>query len=286
MDGLLRFCIEVTNLSGHIVNPQAIHQAENRTVEPSQQAGNGTRACLACIFSQGDIAPPVESIFDLLVMPHQLQHSLRRGLAHRKTTESIHDLEADLPSFEDTGGAFESKDLLNASPLFLKPVIEIRATGDLSMFQSPMAFVPRLRLHPASTIRSAVCKQVGNIFQEGGLVVLGDEHIRSPTPMHLRAQLPLGMHRIQGHHPSFDQGWSNERLERADLILLLADIALPQHGPGGHIRATELMHRMSLRAGSSQGFPINGELSVIERALVRLCADWVRFHSEASLPSE
>ncbi len=196
LDGLLRFCIEVTNLSGHIVNPQAIHQAENRTVEPSQQAGNGTRACLTCIFSQGDIAPPVESIFDLPVMAYQLQHSLRRGLAHRKTPESIHDLAADLPSFEERGGAFESKDLLNASPLVLKPVMEIRATGDLAMFQSPMAFVPRLCLHPASTIRRTVCKQVGNLFEEGGLVVLGDEHLRCPTPMHRRAQLPLGRHRI------------------------------------------------------------------------------------------
>jgi hypothetical protein len=92
------------------------------------------------------------------------------------------------------------------------------------------------------------------------------------------------MHRIQGHNPSFDQGRSNERFERADLILLFRDRAVAVHGPGCHIIATVLMNRMSLGAGGSKGFPINGELGVIEVALARLCADWVRFHSAALPP--
>ncbi len=41
------------------------------SVEPIQQAGSGTSACLAPIFSLGHIASPEESIFNLPLIPHQ-----------------------------------------------------------------------------------------------------------------------------------------------------------------------------------------------------------------------
>ncbi len=102
---------------------------------------------------------------------------------------SVHDLEAALPRFKDAGPAFQSKNLLDAWPLFAKPVIQIGTARDLSMLQSPMTFVPRLRLPPAPPIRGAVGKQIGNILDEGGLIVRGLEPVGASTALHLRTQL-------------------------------------------------------------------------------------------------
>ena len=140
------------------------------------------------------------------------------------------------------------------------------------MFQSSMAFVPGLRLLPPPPLRGAICKQVSNIFGAGGWVVFGDEHIRSPKALHQRTQLPLGMHRIQGHNPPLDQRWGEQRFERADFILLLADSALPQHRSGRDVITTELMNRMGLLTGRTKGVPVNGQLRMIEMALARLKA--------------
>jgi hypothetical protein len=80
------------------------------------------------------------------------------------------------------------------------------------------------------------------------------------------------MHRVQGHNPPFDQGGRDERFKRADLILLLADITLPEHRSRCDVVATEQMNGMGLRAGRAKGFPINGEVGMIEMALAGLCA--------------
>jgi hypothetical protein len=183
---------------------------------------------------------------------------------------SIDHLVTDFPGGKDTGGAFQAKDLLDALPLLAKPVVEIGATGELSMLQPPVALRPRLRLPPASAIWGAIGKQIGNILDEGGLVVRGLEHIRSPILLDQRTQLPLGMHRIQSDNPPFDQGRRDERLEGTDLILLLADMALPQHRSGRHVITTEQMNRMGLLARCTKGFSIDGELGVIEIALAGL----------------
>jgi hypothetical protein len=61
------------------------------------------------------------------------------------------------------------------------------------------------------------------------------------------------MHGIQGHNPSFAKLQRAEQLERTDLILLLTNIALPEHRAGHHIIATEQMNKMSLYAGGVKG---------------------------------
>jgi hypothetical protein len=81
----------------------------------------------------------------------------------------------------------------------------------------------------------------------------------------------------------FDQGGRDERFKCADLILLLADITLPQHRSGRDVITTEQMNRMGLLARCAKGFSIDGELGMIEMALAGLCADWVRFRT-AALP--
>jgi hypothetical protein len=80
------------------------------------------------------------------------------GLSHRETAESLHDLLTELPRLEKASDVLQAKDLFYALPLFAKPIIEIRATDDLSMLQSPMTFVPDFCLLPLSTIRATIFK--------------------------------------------------------------------------------------------------------------------------------
>ncbi len=53
-------------------------------------------------------------------------------------------------------------------------------------------------------------------------------------------------------------------------VLLFADVALPQHGSGGHIITTEQMRRMSLRARRAHRFAVNCQVGMLAIALVRL----------------
>src|SRR5260370_18459890 len=144
-----------------------------------------------------------------------------------------------------------------------------------------MAFVLRLRMPQTQAIRGTIFKQVSNFFSQSWLIVLGDEHIGASTPVHLRTQLPLRMHRIQGDNPPVDQGRRKPRFECADLILLLPDLALPEHHSGRHIVTTELMYGMGLRAGCTKRFPIDGQLSMIE--MVPTCLKSAGFVSTALL---
>src|SRR5258707_15700909 len=52
-----------------------------------------------------------------------------------------------------------------------------------------MSFVPGLCLHPPSTIRATVFKEVGAIFSERGLIVRSLKHRVAPKLLHLGAQL-------------------------------------------------------------------------------------------------
>lgn len=58
--------------------------------------------------------------------------------------------------FQRTDGALQTKHLLNTLPVLAKPVVEIRAASDLTVFQAPMPLVPGFGLLPSPTIRSAV----------------------------------------------------------------------------------------------------------------------------------
>src|SRR5258708_586924 len=102
--------------------------------------------------------------------------------------------------FENACRAFEAKDLLDALPLFGKPVVQIRAREDLAMFQSPMPFVPRLCLLPSSTIWGTIFKEIHDIFFESQLVVFGNEDIISFKPLHLRTELPLSMQSVEAEN--------------------------------------------------------------------------------------
>jgi hypothetical protein len=64
--------------------------------------------------------------------------------------------------------------------------------------------------------------------------------------MHLCTQRALGMHRIQGEDAPFDHLRRQQRLERADLIHFLLNIAVSQDDAGGYLITTELMDWMGL----------------------------------------
>ena len=206
----------------------------------------------------------------------QREHACWGSQPHRKAAQSIDHFMAHLVGFEHACCAFEPKDLLNAFPLLDKPTIEIRAAGDVTVLKPPMSFVPGLSLFPTTTIRSAILKEISDILVQCRLILLGSEDIVPSKPMDLCAERTLGMHRIQGEDTPFDQVWGQYWLERTDLILFLLHIAMPQDDASGDLRATELVHRMRLRSGGSQGFAINSRMSVISLPLRRVQSAWFR----------
>jgi hypothetical protein len=133
-----------------------------------------------------------------------------------------------------------------------------------------MPFVPGLSLFPTSTIRGAILKQIGNILVQSRLIVLGDKDVVPSTSLDASTEITLRMHGIQGKDASFDQLRGQQRLERADLILFLCHIAMPEHDASGHLITTELMHRLRLGRGGTQRFAIDGQVGVIRLSLRRL----------------
>lgn len=214
--------------------------------------------------------------------------SIREAGAWRKERRlaSLDHFVVKLSSVQGTASSLKPKDLLDACPFLSEPVIEIRATDDLTVFQPPMTFVPGLSFLPPPTIRSAVFKQIRASFSERRLVVLRDQHLLPRKPMHLCTQLALRVHGIQAEDASFDQGWREERFERADLILLFADTALPENRASDHVIPTQQMNRMALGAGGSQGFAKSAQAGHDRDDSDSSEGGWVRFHSEVSLPNE
>ncbi len=195
------------------------HQAQYSAVELSKQAWNQPWVCLARIFSQDHIAPPVKAIFNPPVIVHLLQGVPEWRSVQGETAQSIDDLVAEHTSFHDVHPAFEAKHLLNPFPVFAEPAIKIRTTADLSMFQAPMSFVPGFGVLLSPPIRGRVGKQIGDICSETGLIVFGNEEVIAPEAMDLSTGGALGMHRIQAHSSSFHALGRKPQFERADLIV-------------------------------------------------------------------
>jgi len=60
--------------------------------------------------------------------------------------------------------------------------------------------------------------------------------------IHTRAQLGLGMHRVERKNPPFDERRREKGLEGADLVLLFLDVDLEKDDASVDIVGTELMH--------------------------------------------
>jgi hypothetical protein len=111
---------------------------------------------------------------------------------------------------------------------------------------------------------------MGNACSQGGLVVLGEQDVMSIQPTHLSAQVPLGVHRIQGQDTPRNVFAHQERLERADLIFFLLDVAMPQDDAGGDFITRQLMDRMGLGNRRPQAFAIQGQMPVISAVCLGL----------------
>jgi len=92
------------------------------------------------------------------------------------------------------------------------------------------------------------------------------------------------MHGIQGENAPFHQRRGQQWLERADLILLLLYIAVPQDDARGHLITTELMHGLRLPAWWLAALCHRSPDEHDPLVLVACVSVWVRLHSEALLP--
>jgi hypothetical protein len=170
---LLRMGIKIAHLSRDIANAHVIHETQNGAVELSQKTGRSAGARLTGILTQGHVASPVESVFNSPMVSDQRKHARGRSLLEGETTESIDHLMLNDASLEEQSCPFEAKDLFNAFPVPGKPVIEVRTTGDVTVFEPPMPFVPGLSVLPATPIRGRILKQIGNILVQSELIILG-----------------------------------------------------------------------------------------------------------------
>lgn len=153
---LVKMGVKIAHLASHIANAEAIQQAQDGTIELSEQALNRAGTGLAGVFPSAHISAMMQAVFDGPMRSHQRQHPCWRREPHGETAQSIDDFVAKLIGFEDADRAFEPKDLFNACPLLAKPVIEVRAAHEVAMLQSSMRFVPGLCFLPAPPIRRGV----------------------------------------------------------------------------------------------------------------------------------
>src|SRR5438093_3525276 len=132
--------------------PSTAQQADGRIAQSRHDFG--TIVCMngAAIFSHGHIFDVMQAVFNSPMISDQGEHAWWGSLLHREAAESIDHLMARLVGFEQACRAFEPEDLLDAFPVLGKPVIEIRATGDLTVLEPPMPFVPGLSLLPTTPI--------------------------------------------------------------------------------------------------------------------------------------
>lgn len=147
-----------------------------------------------------------------------------------------------------------------------------------------MPFVPALCLQPSAAIGRAIFKQSSDVLFETGLVVFGNQHVIPLKPVHERTELALGMHRVQAQDASFDDWDAQQRFERADLVLFLLDIAMPEHRPSGNLITTELMDWMRLLSGGPQRFASPSPRARDRRGLQGSRGGWVPLHSDCELP--
>src|SRR5437660_12408575 len=79
-NGQQRLSIKDAHLLGNISNAHEIEDRQQKAVEDGQNTGSVSFADLTVVLAQGHIAPPMQSVFNRPVLPHQMQEPLGRGL--------------------------------------------------------------------------------------------------------------------------------------------------------------------------------------------------------------
>lgn len=105
-----------------------------------------------------------------------------------------------------------------------------------------MPFVGLLGIAPFLALGVWVLKKVVEIFQQGRLVVLGDQEGVACKRFDGGASLGLGMHGISTDQTSFDQGWVKQGSGSTAFIFLGGNGSLGEHNPALTIIEGEQMH--------------------------------------------
>ncbi len=71
IQGLVVLSVKIAHLSRDITTPNAIHEAQDRTIELSEETGGRAGTWLTGIFSQCHITTPRQPIFNRPMIPHQ-----------------------------------------------------------------------------------------------------------------------------------------------------------------------------------------------------------------------
>lgn len=178
-ESLLKMSVKETHLSGHMANAHLIHQTHDCAMKLSKKAGNRPGTGMTGILSSAAVTAKVETTFDGPMLSEKFQHTCGWSFVPRETADPRDHFLAKFPRFEQACRAFKPKNLSNAFPWFAQPVVEVRATDQLAMFEPPMPFVPGLCLLPSSLIRVTTLLEIGMSFPQRGLVVFGYQKVCS-----------------------------------------------------------------------------------------------------------
>ena len=125
--------------------------------------------------------------FDSPMISDQGEHACWGSLLHRETAESVDHLMARLTPVLSRRAVFVGAGRPARYPAtpWQTSRFEIRATGNLTVLESPMSIVPGLGLFPTTTIGRTILKQIGDILVERRLIVLGNQEVVPRQPMDL-----------------------------------------------------------------------------------------------------
>jgi hypothetical protein len=257
---------------GYIANAQQIHERQDRTIEQREECRHMLSPDLRAIFLQRHIAPPMQSIFDRPMGPHQLSYLASICLPGRETGDAVAHVLAGM-SFA-AHPALHPKHLLNTAPLLSKPLAQVGARRDHAFLMPPMSFVHAGGAAPARAVGARVFKEELEIGTHRGLIVLGYEHILALVARDRLTKQALGVYGIGADDPPFDQHRREHLLAGTDFIFLAPNFALSQHIARAHLIEGTQMHRrlmgclMPMR--SAQRFAIKGHMPARQPSLLRL----------------
>src|SRR5579883_1818575 len=143
------------------------------------------------VFAQGDIAPPVESVFNAPMPLHQFQQICGSSLPRREVGDAIDGLAVLLALAH--AGALEPEDLLDSRPSSRQPLIQFGTGDQFPPFQASMPFGTGLHVSPVTAIGRWLRKEEAQVFLQGRLVGLGEEDVIAPKAVNVCTARLLGV---------------------------------------------------------------------------------------------
>jgi len=120
------------------------HEADGEVAKASEHLGTVACAHLTAILVEGDVADPVEPVFDAPVASGEFEQLGGRGLVRREARQAADDLVMELAGGKDFAQAFDLKDLAAVGKVDV--VVEFGAGPDSTDLQPAVCVVGRLSL--------------------------------------------------------------------------------------------------------------------------------------------